>query len=123
MVCWLPQHSGSFTTKDKTMSNSTSSDRQNGHVGLWEQMSDERLAEQCLACERRWWELNDRIGNYRRLPAYVARPRINDLRAELEYLEEMHKGLLDWTAEHRPEVFEAVTDVPVVSSPYAVWRS
>ena len=101
------------------MSNSNSNDSKSS---LWEQMSNERLAEECLACERRWWELNDRIGAYRRLPAYVARPRINDLRGELGYLEEMHQGLLDWTAEHRPEVFEAVTDAPVVSSPYAVYR-
>ena len=103
-------------------SSSTNSDRLSGHVGLWERMSDERLAEQCLACERTWWELNDRIGDYRRLPAYVARPRVNELRDRLDAVEMAHKALLDWAAKHRPEVFEAVTDVPVVSSPYAVWR-
>ena len=104
------------------MINSNSSDRQNGHVGLWERMSDERLAEQCLACERRWYELNDRIGYWRGKPAYLARPKVVELRNKLDAVEMAHKALLDWTAEHRPEVFEAVTDVPVVSSPYAVFK-
>ena len=90
--------------------NSSTSEKLNGHVGMWERMSDERLAEQCLACERKWWELNDRIEYWREKPAYLARGKMTDLRCHMSAIETGHQALLEWIEEHRPEVFKAVSD-------------